>query len=214
MFGSNDNQQANPGATATQSPSMLDNVIPQQTNTVATTPTPAVPAPIVPSTHILAAAPNDSTPQNPVSPTTTTDSIVNTTATVVPGPSSTTSTSTDKKPAIPQPVSAQSSGPVAPPTPIQATPEKDSAPQVDMDKLADMKKQALDHLEPLVKHLDGTPEETFKTTMMMIQANDNHTLLDKALNAAKKITDDKERAQALLDIVNEINYFSQNSQEH
>lgn len=85
----------------------------------------------------------------------------------------------------------------------------DSHPPIDHDKLADMKREALDHLEPLADHVGGTPEETFKTTMMMIQANDNHTLLEKALAAAKKIEDDKIRAQAMLDIVNEINYFSQ-----
>jgi hypothetical protein len=45
--------------------------------------------------------------------------------------------------------------------------------------------------------------------MMMIQANDNHTLLEKALTAAKQIEDDKTRAQAMLDIINEINYFAQ-----
>lgn len=87
----------------------------------------------------------------------------------------------------------------------------DGIPEVDHAKLAEMKQQALAHLEPLAEHLDGTPEETFKTTMMMIQANDNHTLLEKALNAAKNIQDDKVRAQAMLDIVNEINYFSQNN---
>jgi ElaB/YqjD/DUF883 family membrane-anchored ribosome-binding protein len=81
------------------------------------------------------------------------------------------------------------------------------------DHLANLKNEALSHLEPLTEHLDGTPEEVFKTTMMMIQANDNHTLLEKALEAAKKITDDKERAQAMLDIINEINYFAQASQQ-
>ncbi len=86
-----------------------------------------------------------------------------------------------------------------------------SSPSVDKNHLADMKQQALDHLEPLVEHLDQSAEDAFKTTMMMIQANDNHSLLDKALDSAKKITDDKVRAQAMLDIINEINYFSQNS---
>jgi hypothetical protein len=61
--------------------------------------------------------------------------------------------------------------------------------------------------------LDQSPEESFKTTMMMIQANDNHTLLEKALEQAKNIQDDKARANAMLDIINEINYFSQTSQE-
>lgn len=87
-----------------------------------------------------------------------------------------------------------------------------SLPQADPTHLAGLKQQALGHLEPLTEHLDGTPEETFKTTMMMIQANDNHTLLEKALEAAQKIEDDKVRAQALLDIINEINYFSQDQQ--
>ena len=80
---------------------------------------------------------------------------------------------------------------------------------VDHDKLADMKRQALEHLEPLADHIEGTAEERFRTTMMMIQANDNHTLIDKALSAAKEIQDDKVRAQAMLDIINEINYFNQ-----
>lgn len=116
------------------------------------------------------------------------------------------------------------SGPVAPPvvipsegatnTPVEPASNVTSHPTtapVDQAKLADMKQQALAHLEPLADHLDGTPEETFKTTMMMIQANDNHTLIEKALDAAKEIEDDKARAQAMLDIVNEINYFSQDN---
>lgn len=94
--------------------------------------------------------------------------------------------------------------------PIAATPMSFSAP-VDTQQLAGMKQQALDHLEPLVEHLDQSAEESFKTTMMMIQANDNHTLLEKALEQAKNIEDDKVRANAMLDIINEINYFSQNS---
>jgi hypothetical protein len=96
--------------------------------------------------------------------------------------------------------------------PIAATPMSFSTP-ADPQQLAGMKQQALDHLEPLVDHLDQSPEESFKTTMMMIQANDNHTLLEKALEQAKKIEDDKLRANAMLDIINEINYFSQSSQE-
>ena len=45
--------------------------------------------------------------------------------------------------------------------------------------------------------------------MMMIQASDDQTLLKDAYEAAKGITDEKTRAQALLDVVNEINYFTQ-----
>ncbi len=45
--------------------------------------------------------------------------------------------------------------------------------------------------------------------MMMIQATDAADLVKVAHDAAAQITDDKARAQALLDIVNEINYFTQ-----
>jgi hypothetical protein len=74
-----------------------------------------------------------------------------------------------------------------------------------------MKQEALGHLEPLVEHLDQSPEDEFHTLLTMIRANDNHSLLEKALTAAKNIPDDKARAEALLDIINEINYFSSQS---
>lgn len=75
--------------------------------------------------------------------------------------------------------------------------------------LSELKQQALQQLSPLVSHLDQTPEEKFRTTMMMIQASDNQDLLQTAYDAANQITDEKAKAQALLDVINEINYFSQ-----
>jgi hypothetical protein len=79
------------------------------------------------------------------------------------------------------------------------------------DDLLEIKKEALQQLTPLVGHLDQTPEEKFRTTMMMIQAADNQSLIKTAHEAAEQIPDEKTRAQALLDIVNEINYFTQRS---
>lgn len=79
------------------------------------------------------------------------------------------------------------------------------------DKLLEIKQQALQQLTPLVSHLEQSPEEEFRTTMMMIQAADNHELIETAYQAALKIRDEKVRAQALLDIVNEINYFTHNN---
>lgn len=81
------------------------------------------------------------------------------------------------------------------------------------DDLVQLKQQALQQLSPLVDHLDQSPEEKFRTTMMMIQASDDQSLLKNAFEAAQKIGDDKERAQALLDIINEINYFTQQKAE-
>ena len=79
----------------------------------------------------------------------------------------------------------------------------------DEDELVNIKQQALHSLAPLVNQLDQTPEEKFKTTMMLIQASDNAALIKDAYEAAGAITDEKARAQALLDVVNEINYFTQ-----
>jgi hypothetical protein len=81
------------------------------------------------------------------------------------------------------------------------------------DALVNLKEQALNSLSPLVGHLDQTPEEKFKTTMMLIQASDNSTLIKEAYEAANMITDEKTRAQALLDVVNEINYFTQKQEK-
>ncbi len=79
-------------------------------------------------------------------------------------------------------------------------------------ELLDLKKRALQQLQPLVDRLDLSPEEKFNTTMMMIQASDDQTLISKAFDAAQKISNEKDKAQALLDIVNEINYFTHNEE--
>lgn len=88
-----------------------------------------------------------------------------------------------------------------------ATPER---PKSHMsEELLRIKQEAIQELAPMVDHLDQTPEEKFRTTMMMIQATDNDQLIPAAYAAAKAIPDEKARAQAYLDIVNEINYFTQ-----
>jgi len=79
--------------------------------------------------------------------------------------------------------------------------------------LMSIKKNALQDLTPLLSQLEQTPEEKFRTTMMLIQASDDQSLVQSAYDAAKDITDEKVRAQALLDIVNEINYFTQEKEE-
>lgn len=100
-------------------------------------------------------------------------------------------------------------------TPTVATPAAPTSPAaaVDSDSLLGIKQQALQQLTPLVGHLEQNSEEKFRTTMMMIQASDNPTLIQTAYDAALQITDEKVRAQALLDIVNEINYFTHNNSD-
>jgi len=125
-------------------------------------------------------------------------------------------------PALPTSNGGSFGNPINPLPPL--TPEvKQEAPNEDKpfghqstpivsDDLMDIKQKALSQLSPLVGHLDQTPEEKFRTTMMMIQASDNQDLVKEAYAAAQEITDEKAKAQALLDIVNEINYFTQHHQ--
>lgn len=111
------------------------------------------------------------------------------------------------------PITSDAPAPFSTPAPAddQSTPSPSVSGAVG-DDLLDIKQDALQELTPLVGHLDQTPEEKFRTTMMMIQASDDHNLVKVAYDAAKQITDEKARAQALLDIVNEINYFTQHHQ--
>lgn len=114
----------------------------------------------------------------------------------------------------PEPVLAT---PIVPTPPVVTTTPSFSTAAAEVatsnEDLARMKQDALQHLQPLVDTLQQSPEEEFRTIMMMIQATDDKTLLKKALDAAKKIPDDKVRAQAMLDVINEINYFAQTSEQ-
>lgn len=116
-------------------------------------------------------------------------------------------------PPVSQPVSDNPFAlPTAPaPEPVQSTvaPSAPVPAQTGGDDLLDLKQKALEQLSPLVGHLEQSAEEKFKTTMMMIQASDDQSLLPVAYEAAQAITDEKAKAQALLDVVNEINYFTQ-----
>lgn len=109
------------------------------------------------------------------------------------------------------PQSAGNDLPPVPPAPATSTDDTViPAPKAEnTDDLLRIKQEAIHELAPMVDHLDQKPEEKFRTTMMMIQATDNEKLIPAAYAAAKGISDEKVRAQAYLDIVNEINYFTQ-----
>ncbi len=109
------------------------------------------------------------------------------------------------------PSGGHKSGPVPPmpmPPPHHGTDDDDDAANVPHE-LIDIKRKALTQLKPLAGQLDLSPEDKFRTTMMMIQAGDDQNLIKEAYAAIDEIKDEKARAQALLDIVNEINYFTQ-----
>jgi hypothetical protein len=90
---------------------------------------------------------------------------------------------------------------------IQHTHEK-KAVSTGNSNLDKIKTSALEELRPLVGKLNLPADEKFDTLLLIIRSTDDQTLLDEAHDAAKEITDDTKRAQALLDIIKEIDYFS------
>lgn len=180
----------------------------QQTQSSAVTPEPVADSIVQDTTQPQMAATDPIAPSAPVAP----DPIENTAidmqssfnTTVVEPPSTVADTTSPAISTIltPTPDPIQSDVSIDEPTKAPAS-----------DELMTIKQEALQNLSPLLSQLDQTPEEKFRTTMMLIQASDNQSLIQSAYGAAKEIEDEKVRAQALLDIVNEINYFTQHKPE-
>lgn len=74
--------------------------------------------------------------------------------------------------------------------------------------LASIKKEALTELRPLVDKLDLAPQEKFDTYLLLLRSTDDKALIAPAYAAAQSITDESHKAQALLDIIKEIDYLS------
>lgn len=91
------------------------------------------------------------------------------------------------------------------PTPtIVASP---AAPKESGD-LDGIKKHALDELRPLLEKVDLAPAEKYYSYISLIRSTDDASLIPKAHEIAMQITDEKERANALLDIIREIDYIT------
>lgn len=79
----------------------------------------------------------------------------------------------------------------------------------DDDELMSVKQKALEQLSPLVDHLDLPADQKFDTYMEILRASDDKSLVQPAFDTAQKIEDEDKKAQALLDVVNEVNYLTQ-----
>lgn len=104
--------------------------------------------------------------------------------------------------------------PIEIPTPPDLSPQEfSSAPNAvaspgsgDLDSV---KLDAINELRPLVDKLSLSPEEKFDTYLLLIRSTDDKSLVAPAHEAAKTIADEARRAQALLDIIKEIDFLSQ-----
>ena len=90
------------------------------------------------------------------------------------------------------------------PTPVAPT------ASVVSDDLTVVKSEAINELRPLVDKLNVPAEEKFDTYLLLLRSTDDRSLIEPAHEIAKQITDEARRAQALIDIIKEIDFLSQN----
>lgn len=95
--------------------------------------------------------------------------------------------------AAPEAVAPEASAPVAP------------APAT--DPLNATLHNAINDLRPLVDKLTIPVEEKFDTYLLLIRSTNDSSLVEPAYQIAKQISDDTKRANALLTIIKEVNYF-------
>ena len=91
------------------------------------------------------------------------------------------------------------------PVPMPASPAMPAA----SSELDGIKQEALGELRPLVDKLNLEPVEKFDTYLLLIRSTDDKTLVGPAHEAARSIPDETKRAEALLDIIKEIDFLSQ-----
>ena len=98
--------------------------------------------------------------------------------------------------------------PSVPPVETSYTPPAPDMSPTGSSDLESIKKDAIVALRPLVDKLTLAPEEKFDTYLLLLRSTDDKALIAPANEAAKNIADETRRAQALLDIIKEIDYLS------
>ena len=88
------------------------------------------------------------------------------------------------------------------PTPAEAAPN--STPSAENLDIHQVKKAALRDLAPLLDRLDMNPSQKFNLYRNIFEDLKDHSVLERAYHAASEIPDEKERAEALLYLVESI----------
>lgn len=109
--------------------------------------------------------------------------------------------------AVAQDAAAEDAAEAAPATETVA-PVIPSVSTVEDTGLEAIKNKALDELRPLINRADIPAEEKFDTYLMLIRSTDDSSLIGPAHEAALSITDETRKAEALIDVIKEIDYLS------
>jgi len=115
-------------------------------------------------------------------------------------------TDTPKPPAEPPVPTPKAKAEPKPTTP----PPAKSAGNSDLESI---KQKALTELKPLLDEVDLPADQKFHTILEIISATNDTSLIPKLYEAAEKIEDKHERAQALVDVVSEIEYLSNDAKK-
>lgn len=110
-------------------------------------------------------------------------------------------------------VAAPAAAPEEPALAAPALSFGDQSTTNDSVDLSTIKSSALNELRPLIGRVDLPAEEKFDTYLMLIRSTDDASLIEPAHVAAQNIADEKRKAEALLDIIKEIDYLSRKDQE-
>jgi hypothetical protein len=77
------------------------------------------------------------------------------------------------------------------------------------NELDNARTRASQALAPLLSSLDTDPQDKFEMSLNAIRLTSDPSLVNAALDTALTIEDPTERATALMDLINEINYLQQ-----
>ena len=160
----------------------------------------------------------DITPQENTQPISDDQELAKALAGVLPEDSDTTSSTSptglqfEETPALPvAPIAPVI--PVIPSIPVPDIPvfgsDLSASGTADLDSI---KLSALKELRPLMDKVELPAEEKFDTYLMLIRSTDDQSLIGPAHTAAQGIGDEKRKAEALLEIIKEIDYLSRKDQ--
>jgi hypothetical protein len=77
----------------------------------------------------------------------------------------------------------------------------------DVIDLESLQRKAIEVLAPLVDQIDGAPENRFEILIMAARSSNDGALLNQALQVAQEIESPAAKANAVLDVLNEVNYL-------
>lgn len=120
------------------------------------------------------------------------------------GTGSTPTTSLPPLPAPQDPVTPAAVDPIE----LSSVSAQAASPAQTDGSLDGIKQEALGELRPLVDKLNVSPEEKFDTYLLLIRSTDDKSLVAPAHEAAKAIKDEAKRADALLNVIKEIDYLN------